>query len=544
MMNTKRRKVLLWGFVVVLAAGPLLAAPPTTQPATQPASDRIRLTISRKTTHILGPVNADGTVNYVAYLNAKHSKGVTKENNVAIPLIEIFGPGFLPKDTGPKICKILKIEPPAEGKKYFTSVRHYIKKTLSDKDADAWEDRDDLEKAKTKPWKAKQYPVIAGWLKVNNDALNATLVAMQRTGYYMPAVSPGPDDSMISMSIPGVYACIEMGNALVARAMLKFDSGDMTGAWADLTATRHLARRIGRGYMLVDRLFALAAEKEACSAICGMAGSGKLTGARARAFLADMQQLGPLPDPVDTIDEYERFFTLDTVMFLACEASREGRVDLNKAIRVASGDTYGKLTIVPPHMKSLEWDEVLITINTWYDSFLSAARRKPSKARAKALAAHDDRFWKHRMRIGVSRFSPYPPFLFMRFGDPAAQKKKEIMARRLVSRATGGFLISELMPHCTRVVELRNRTTAQGDLSVVAMALAAYRAEKKAYPDKLSQLAPGYLEKIPDDLFIDKPFFYKRTDKGYLLYSVGENMKFDGVKKEDEKTDDIVVRVE
>ena len=75
------------------------------------------------------------------------------------------------------------------------------------------------------------------------------------------------------------------------------------------------------------------------------------------------------------------------------------------------------------------------------------------------------------------------------------------------------------------------------------MALAAYRAEKKAYPDKLSELSPGYLKKVPDDLFINKPFGYKRTDKrtdkGYLLYSVGENMKYDGEKKED----DIVVEV-
>jgi hypothetical protein len=32
-------------------------------------------------------------------------------------------------------------------------------------------------------------------------------------------------------------------------------------------------------------------------------------------------------------------------------------------------------------------------------------------------------------------------------------------------------------------------------------------------------------------------------DKGYLLYSVGENMKYDGITKDDEN-DDIVVRVE
>jgi hypothetical protein len=58
-------------------------------------------------------------------------------------------------------------------------------------------------------------------------------------------------------------------------------------------------------------------------------------------------------------------------------------------------------------------------------------------------------------------------------------------------------------------------------------------------------LAPGYLKKVPDDLFIDKPFGYTKTAKGYLLYSVGENMKYDGPKKnEDDDIDDIVVEVE
>ena len=57
------------------------------------------------------------------------------------------------------------------------------------------------------------------------------------------------------------------------------------------------------------------------------------------------------------------------------------------------------------------------------------------------------------------------------------------------------------------------------------------------------------IAKVADvpDLFIDKPFGYERTEKGYLLYSVGENMKYDGPKKEDddgEDIDDIVVRVE
>ncbi|MCK4626409.1 MAG: hypothetical protein KAV00_13910, partial [Phycisphaerae bacterium] len=51
---------------------------PASQPASRPA--KVKITISRKTTYILGPINADGTVNYVAAINKMCSKGVTPKN--------------------------------------------------------------------------------------------------------------------------------------------------------------------------------------------------------------------------------------------------------------------------------------------------------------------------------------------------------------------------------------------------------------------------------------------------------------------------------
>jgi len=42
------------------------------------------ITVSKETTWITEPLNADGTVNYVAAADAWLSKGVTRENNAAI----------------------------------------------------------------------------------------------------------------------------------------------------------------------------------------------------------------------------------------------------------------------------------------------------------------------------------------------------------------------------------------------------------------------------------------------------------------------------
>jgi len=521
MTNKGRKRRLFWIFAVVLVAAVLYGADLLFRLSRRPPSGPLRITVSKETTHILGPVNKDGTVNYVAYLNAKHSKGVTKANNAAIPLIEIFGPDLLPEDTGPEICKILKIELPSKGEKYFITLEDYLEKTLSKADANAWLEREeDPTIAKPTPWKAEQYPAAAEWLKTNNDALDAMLIAMRRTEYYLPMVSSGTNECMAYISLPALQACRNMGEALVARAMLKLDSGDTPGAWADLMAARHLARRIGSGCTLVENLVALAIEANACSASRAMAGSGKLTGAQARALLAEMQRLGPLPDIADNVDQTERFFMLDIVMTLA-RASRKENPD--EALRglIPSEQLPGRT-----NWGAVEWDKILVRMNPWYDSFAAAARQKTFKARTKALAAHDRRAEEFAAKVSKPR--SFLQSILGRSGDP--------------TETMGNVLITMFIPAISRAVVLRDRATAQGELSVVAMALAAYRAEKKAYPEKLSQLSPGYLKKVPDDLFIDKPFGYKRTGKGYLLYSVGENMKYEVWKKDDDN-DDIVVEL-
>ena len=485
-------------------------------------------------------------MNYLAYLNAKHSKGVTKENNAVIPLIEILGPNFLTRETAKKVCERLRIAPPEEGNKHFIWLRHYAKNTLADKEIDAWDETDALEKTTTRPWNAKKHAVIANWLKVNDSALNATIEAMKRTRYYVPTASNDSSDYVATMVLPGVQACVELNKALISRAMLKLGSGDTQGAWTDLTAGRILARRIGSGYTLIERLVAIAMENQVCSACNAMAGYGKLSSAQARTFLADMQHMNPLPDIVHTIDEGERFMMLDSVMHIAAEARRKG---LGSVVSLLQGTTLSKqppkLPAAKPQLTSLDWDLMLTMMNPWYDSFISAARQRTFKARKEAFADHNRRFKQFAARVKKHNYQALIPFIMLPIGDQDAQKKKLKTTRQFVSRAVGNILLTMLMPAVDRAVVLRDRATAAGDLSVIAMALAAYRAEKKAYPDKLSQLAPEYLKKVPDDLFIDKPFGYKKTGKGYLLYSVGENMKYDGPKKnEDDMVDDIVVRVE
>ena len=93
-----------------------------------------------------------------------------------------------------------------------------------------------------------------------------------------------------------------------------------------------------------------------------------------------------------------------------------------------------------------------------------------------------------------------------------------------------------------------DRGTMQFDLTRLAFALAAYRADRGTYPAKLADLVPKYVAEVPKDIFSASELHYRQEGGGYLLYSVGLNGKDDGGKgmddrKEGEDWDDIAVRV-
>jgi hypothetical protein len=74
--------------------------------------------------------------------------------------------------------------------------------------------------------------------------------------------------------------------------------------------------------------------------------------------------------------------------------------------------------------------------------------------------------------------------------------------------------------------EMRTRR----QLVEVGLALEIFKAGNGHYPSELAELTPSILGQVPIDLFADKPLIYKQIGSGYLLYSIGINMKDDGGK--------------
>jgi hypothetical protein len=62
----------------------------------------------------------------------------------------------------------------------------------------------------------------------------------------------------------------------------------------------------------------------------------------------------------------------------------------------------------------------------------------------------------------------------------------------------------------------------------VALALKAYHATRGTYPDSLTALREYPAWKLPEDPFSGKAFAYKRTGRGFILYSWGADLDDDG----------------
>ena len=469
-------------------------------------SPSTKIILSHETTRISEPLNDDGTVSYLAALNEQYSKGVTAENNAAILLLQAAGPKILAPVIKDKVLSILGLSSlPSEGD-YFISSREYAPHSKEMDQA--------LENALDAPWSANDYPKLANWLKANEKPLLLVIAATNRPRYYIPMLSPHEPPRVHSGLVPGLQSWREMGNALASRAMLKLDSGDIEGARAELLAVHRLARLVGQGPTVIERLVSWAIEAQACRANNGLATSGRLKASQAQAYLSDLQALAVLPGILETMDKCQRFGLLDDTTSIYWTGYKDEFLALlemdPQRIRAFEADTKIDLSKIDkekaaqiPEMP-VDWNEILRRINSWQDRVVDAARKPTFAERMEAF----DRISSELKALR----------------NDSAKHMRELLLTEEKTNTTqtlGSLLIAMLFPDLSTAVPMYDVTTMKLQASQVAMALAAYRREHGSYPESLAKLCPKYFKTVPEDFFTAKPLDYRRVKKGYVLYSPG-----------------------
>jgi hypothetical protein len=469
-----------------------------------------KVPIGKETTHITGPIDKDGYIDYETALNERLSKGITPATNANVLIWKALGPHPEGAKMTPAFFKWLGDEPPEKGD-YFFDLRAYVKDDLK-LDMAEWNPIFDQQtQATQRPWKADDYPHIASWLKANEKPLAVVVEAARRPDYFSPVVARRDAKGqglLIGALLPAVQKCRELCTALAARAMLRTAEGKFADAWQDLLSCHRLGRLVARGPTLIESLVGIAIDTIASRADVAYLATANLPARKVRECLRDLDALPPLPVIADKIDIGERFIFLDIL-----QAVRRGGVGVLESM---AGGAPPKLADpkIQEAIGRLDWTPAFRNGNRWFDRVVAAMRQKDHAEQQKEMRKIDLELRARKKELG--EFSIGRTFALL--GDPHKEVATEI----------GDILICLLLPAFDKVQSAADRAEQVQRNLRVAVALAAYHADEGRYPATLEPLAPRYLPAIPGDIFSGKALIYRPSENGYLLYSVGVNGKDEG----------------
>lgn len=541
----RRGRRLVWllaGLLVVLPFGGMLYATFGPNPP---------IVVSKATTHLTSPLDADGLPDYAAALLADMKKGVTPENNGAVPLLKaLWGVmqdswAEVNPDNTAKMFKELgatepenplfneaywsdgmhlralqlyreRVEPPTlagsadvERHEYegeLLGIEHNDVAFWQANEKDASQDRrvtELLDLAATRPWSEKDLPFAADWVAKQRNGFENILRGAMCSHWYFP-VDPEADEvsgTLFGLGMGSISLFRSGARYLQIKALHDLGMGAHSEAASHALAIARLGQHASRQPFIISRYVGNALAGISYQAVNRLAAETTTPTKVIRDLLEQLSSIGPQPRVVKSIEPSERYFALH----YALGSSKNG---------VAVIDEWPMTTdSLGPLMTStrLDWNQVLTAINQHYDGLVAALSQKKPLLRRQAARLFDNNLQARANLLDDLWQTPN------RFLTPT--RRADLIA--------DAFLAGEVIS-CEGLIEIECHNQTEHDLTIIHLALAIHRIEQGVYPDSLESLVPSILSKLPVDLFNGKPYAYRRTADGFLLYSLGNDGVDDG----------------
>ncbi len=476
-----------------------------------PELTKAGIKLSKETTYFVEPLREDGTVDYVAAFNKRLSEGVTPENNAAVLIWQAIG---YRKDMSEKFneraAERLGIDSlPKEGP-VLLGIDEFLRTLPDEQQAGINKEQiyKDQGRSMTRPWLPAQFPLINQWIDANEQPLKLIAAATKRPQYFSPLVSDDDRETVITTLLPMVQESRAAARLLAARAMRSLAQDDITAATEDLLVCHRFGRQIGEGPTIIEALVGIAIDSIAAHASHSLIANPDLSADQLAAYRKELNSLPALPRMVEKIDLAERCLSLDAIQLLATQGPKGLQIIGNGA---ADEGLAGN--IVEFFMKrGVDWNLVLIRFNKLYDRLTTLMKIENRATREAAINAFNEELKQNRGEI--QNLNP----LQMLFG-------KGIRAG--VTEGMSVILESLLVPAILQAGHAEERQTMKMQVTQIGFAIAGYQREHGEYPQTLADLKPKFLKDVWTDLYTGEPLIYKRTDDGFLLYSVGENQTDD-----------------
>jgi len=108
------------------------------------------------------------------------------------------------------------------------------------------------------------------------------------------------------------------------------------------------------------------------------------------------------------------------------------------------------------------------------------------------------------------------------------QEAVKAIDAKLQSTSQVHILLHIIMPALSRITSIELRTIAYLRTARTALAVLRYRLAAGRLPDALTDLVPIYLDAVPIDPFDGKDLRYEKLGIGFVVYSVGLDLRDDG----------------
>jgi hypothetical protein len=333
--------------------------------------------------------------------------------------------------------------------------------------------------------------------------LDSVAAASRKAGWYVPVVVVADDAPLLSLQLPQADPLRQLGDAFCARALWRAETGQSDSAVEDLLAAHRLARLLAGGTLAWELQQGLEIERHACEAARVLATSDKVSARQLRAYLNSLDRLATFPSPTSLLDQGDRFVCLDLISVLA----KHGQPRFESMAAVSS-----RTPNVPGAM--VDWNVALTKSNGWYDRMVGAFGQGSPQARRSAAAAVGGELeaLEERAYHGGRSLSGW------------AEPRREL-GERVAEQSV--YLTT---PALASIAWDIDRTTAERELTRLALALALHRTDQGHVPATLGALVPAHLPAIPQDPFSGAPFVYRPASDGksYSLHTVGSNERDDG----------------
>ncbi len=460
-----------------------------------------KITISRETTFVEGPLNNNGGVDFVQALNNLINPHAAPDENAAVALCQVLGSGQPDQTSHALFLQLMGVDTLPTGETAVLAGPNAPGDTFIEQQGQAM----------FRPWTADEFPQVAAWVERISRDLDACVLGVQRPAFYLPLIDTLPPDEalppIMSVLMPTVQSCREVSRGLSVRAMQRIAEGDEAGTRRDILAMYRLARHLSNAPVVIQSLVGMATEAQANACVLQLLNSGLLNEESAAELLTELNSLSPFSTSSQILETGERLGALDLVQAIR----NRGPQSLSFFVTLSDG---------PIDTSALDWNAALRTVNDWYDQIVTAVRTPEYPARIDAIAEVEQRL----RTLAKGEASEIARVLSGGVTDP-----------QTAGDQLGNLVAALTILSNTQVHVAETRREMQTRSTLLALELFRYRESHGEFPRTLSDLDV----KVPLDLFVLSRLQYRRDDGSVTVYSLGPNRVDDGGPKLDGSNDDI-----